>query len=1118
MNTHTPKIHKVSRSGSKFDKKKEHIRSKKGIELEPNRGKNPRAFLGASNTSHKNKQFLKSTEKKEHSLHIPKDTGLNAVSEESPLLVGVVGPRGSGKTTLIRSMVKFYSHQSIKNTKGPITVNAGKYRRITFIECPNSLNEMCDLTKVVDVVLLMIDGSFGFEMETFEFLSMAQVHGMPRIMGIITHLDLLKTNKSLRCRKNMLRHRFWNEVATGAKILTLAPIHHGIYRSNDVMKLHRLLVTIEVKTPNWNKNHGSILVDRYEDLTDLIDKNNKNDTLNTEKQAENTEKDMRTIAFYGYVRGYSLKSNQLVHMPGVGDFIIKSISLQTDPCPPIVSITSYQRKSALTNGGNIKMRHLTHKQKKLYAPYTDLNENNDLSNIGHEIEDTILRSGEGFELMKSLKEMNNQDLNSNFRRPISLLPGSENENTNNNASFQSISKVKQEESSSSDDDILWPETTIKSTANIKDTYSTESDEDATVQLLGGAELHPRHCDEIDTTIISKTYASEWGTENENSFLLKIKNMFVTGNWAENEKDANGQLTHESNSDTTPNSYNSKGYESISDDENKNSKIQESDPINTKTACDNMTVNLSCEYDKLDNETQYLVNQFILPTYNNTDVTELNNDNDFHLALQTRELNKSQLNDKTNANSDIMMNEEYNKKKILKKQEFDAEISKNLPHSSQNANSTLYLNKLKDDNTKTQNRMIAAVEEMDGDIEKKIALIGFFPGLYVRIVIEEIPIEFVKNFNPSIPLILGGLSSGDDRMALLHIRLKRHRWFPRIMKAQDPVIVSCGWRRIQTQPIFATEEQNGRHRYLKYTPEHLHCLSVFYGPLSPPQSGIVCLVPPNQNSNDKFRVMATGYTISVEQTTQIVKKLKLTGFPQKIHKTNCFVKGLFNSDLEAAMFVGSKLKCVSGLRGIIKKVVKGKNGLVRCTFEDKILQSDIVFVRTWKPVLPPYYCVTVQNLLNSSWQGMRTMKQLRSDFNLPLTVKPNSEYQAREKQKEYVQLTDPTKQIISRSLRMNLPFDLKEDYVPLQPSSLDKEIEGATTVAPELYQQKRKALINMLADRSEHLAKKDEEIRSRARKRIQLKQAKELAIHAKQMKRAKKETSRMKEFRSQKKTK
>lgn len=59
--------------------------------------------------------------------------------------------------------------------RGPITVVSGKKRRLTFIECPNDISSMIDLGKIADLVLLLIDGSFGFEMETFEFLNVLQV-------------------------------------------------------------------------------------------------------------------------------------------------------------------------------------------------------------------------------------------------------------------------------------------------------------------------------------------------------------------------------------------------------------------------------------------------------------------------------------------------------------------------------------------------------------------------------------------------------------------------------------------------------------------------------------------------------------------------------------------------------------------------------------------------------------------------------------------------------------------------------------------------------------------------------------------------------------------------------
>lgn len=40
----------------------------------------------------------------------------------------------------------------------------GKKRRVQFVECPNDINSMIDAAKFADLALLIVDGSYGFEM------------------------------------------------------------------------------------------------------------------------------------------------------------------------------------------------------------------------------------------------------------------------------------------------------------------------------------------------------------------------------------------------------------------------------------------------------------------------------------------------------------------------------------------------------------------------------------------------------------------------------------------------------------------------------------------------------------------------------------------------------------------------------------------------------------------------------------------------------------------------------------------------------------------------------------------------------------------------------------------
>jgi energy-coupling factor transporter ATP-binding protein EcfA2 len=163
---------------------------------------------------------------------------------EPPVVVVVMGPPGSGKSTLIASLVKRFTRQSLgRGGGGPVTVVTGKSRRVTFIECPNSLPAMLDLAKVADLALLCVDGSFGFEMETFEFLNMLQVHGFPRVMGVLTHLDSFRDGKALQNRKKLLKARFWQEIHAGAKLFYLSGLLHGSYLTREVHNLALYLWT-----------------------------------------------------------------------------------------------------------------------------------------------------------------------------------------------------------------------------------------------------------------------------------------------------------------------------------------------------------------------------------------------------------------------------------------------------------------------------------------------------------------------------------------------------------------------------------------------------------------------------------------------------------------------------------------------------------------------------------------------------------------------------------------------------------------------------------------------------------------------------------------------------------
>ena len=76
--------------------------------------------------------------------------------------------------------------------------------------------------------------------------------------------------------------------------------------------------------------------------------------------------------------------------------------------------------------------------------------------------------------------------------------------------------------------------------------------------------------------------------------------------------------------------------------------------------------------------------------------------------------------------------------------------------------------------------------------------------------------------------------------------------------------------------------------------------------------------------------------------------------------------------------------MSGIRGVIKKQLNSKpEGRFRATFEDKILKSDIVFLKTWTQVELNKYYNPIVEYDSKPRKYLRTMAQLRKDHGIEL---------------------------------------------------------------------------------------------------------------------------------------
>ncbi|KAG0630203.1 hypothetical protein M758_1G161900 [Ceratodon purpureus] len=1283
------KQHRQPQAGPAKEKKREIDKKKRGVE--GGKERNPKAFTFNSAKKAKRLQ-ARTAEKDQRRLHVPIVD--RATGEPPPYVIVVHGPPQVGKTLLIQSLVKHYTKHNLTEIRGPITVVSGKTRRLQFVECANDINAMIDAAKFADLVLLLTDGSYGFEMETFEFLNVLQVHGFPKVMGVLTHLDKFKDAKKLRKTKKKLKNRFWTEIYDGAKLFYLSGLVYGKYPKREVLNLARFISIAKFRPLSWRAVHPYILADRFEDLTP------------PERVQEDPKCD-RNVALFGYLRGSNLKLGMKVHIAGVGDCKLAGVSALEDPCP----LPSATKKKGLREKEKLLYSPWSNVGEVLYdqdATYVDINDHqvqySKSETNGTEVVDPesgVENDDVGVAMVKTLQNTKysiDEKLNNSF---IQLFRGSgpmkldsndakgkeesEEEDDEDVDGDEDEDESEEEDEDEDDDDDedeeedeeeddkkngktrkqIVPSTNGKTAKKSGDSESDdEEDEDddeegSPVNKSSSGKSHseavtkkvkPSEVKEFANGRIRRravfedeeeTGAGPSGVDNEEdvdyddssdeSVDLTAPNKGLNQeNEEEDESDDDEEEDEEEDDEeddeeneeegrhtskksskgdvdmdgptrdeleqTAEGQYNlsededaTEGRESIGDAlrwkeglfaralssvekkvdlmrlvygqqesfqgsslQNPDSDSDDEDLFrlrkNDRKSSGNGAANLddidaedcsrlekdpSSFHDWRDPELIKSVrDRFVTGDWNKAanrgkggenEEEDADDDNDGlgddEVFGDFEDLETGEQHVAANPEGDVggdaepgtggglsAEEEERRLKKLALRARFDAqynegagdaaeeplvenEKSKRFGGASNDSGERDYFDQLKDEIALRKQKNLAELAEVD-DVTR-IEMEGYRGGTYLRLELHGMPCEMVQYFDPRIPLLVGGLARGEEAVGYMQVRIKRHRWHRKVLKNRDPLVVSVGWRRFQTIPVYSIEDRNGRHRMLKYTPEHMHCLASFYGPIAPPNSGLVAFQHLN-NSQSTFRISATGVVLDQDQSVSVVKKLKLVGYPYKIFKKTAFVKDMFTSALEVARFEGASVRTVSGIRGQIKKAVKAgqgkegkewREGSIRCTFEDKILMSDIVFLRAWTKVDIPKFFNPVTTLLQSrdtQWQGMRTVGELRRLQNLPVPVKQDSLYKKIERKPRHFNTLK-----IPASLQEALPFKSKPKVQKKRKTPL---LETKRAVLMEPHERHVATLVNQLSLIRNEKAKKRKLEQGKKRKVYLLKQA------------------------------
>lgn len=235
-------------------------------------------------------------------------------------------------------------------------------------------------------------------------------------------------------------------------------------------------------------------------------------------------------------------------------------------------------------------------------------------------------------------------------------------------------------------------------------------------------------------------------------------------------------------------------------------------------------------------------------------------------------------------------------------------------------------------------------------------VGTYARVYVCNVPQDAAMTIVERVNASqqglAPLLsTWGLLQHEVKLSVLNFSVKKHAGVDTTIANKEELIFVTGVRTYPARPILSTDEHGAdKHKMERFLHEGRIAMATIYGPITYPPCPLLAF---KRNPLDSsLQLVATGSLKSCNPDRVVVKKIVLTGFPIKCHRSKAIVRSMFYTPEDIRWFSPVELWTKLGRRGRIREPL-GTHGLFKSIFDGPLSQQDTVCMSLYKRVYPKW---------------------------------------------------------------------------------------------------------------------------------------------------------------------